>query len=41
MKMNKKGDWKTMAIVILTLIGILLLFIVIYRVIFKGGILKV
>ncbi len=36
--MDKKGDWKTFAVTVLTLIGILLIGAVIYRVI-KGGLL--
>ena len=37
--MRKKGDLKTFGIIVLTLIGILLFVIVIYRAVFKGGIL--
>ena len=40
LKKHKKGDWKTMAVMVLTLVGILLLMIVMYRVVFKGGLLK-
>lgn len=36
--MDKKGDWKTFAVTVLTLIGLLLIGAVIYRVI-KGGLL--
>lgn len=38
MIMDKRGDWKTLAVTILTLVGIILIGAVVYRVI-KGGLL--
>lgn len=39
--MSRKGDMKTLAIQILVIAGILFLLIILYRVVFKGGLLKV
>jgi|GEM_PF-6010895 len=38
--MDKKGDMKYWVVLICTLVGILFLVIVIYRVVFSGGLLK-
>lgn len=37
--LSRKGDMKTLAIQILAVAGILFLLIVLYRVVFKGGLL--
>jgi hypothetical protein len=37
---DDEGHWKTVAVVVATLAGILLMAYVIYRVVFSGGILR-
>jgi hypothetical protein len=37
---DDEGHWKTIIIIVATLVGILLLTMVIYNVVFRGGILR-